>query len=451
MPQPKNRRFVAQRKKEQRQKRIIIIATAAVLVVVLGLVGYGVFELRYLQPKQTVVEVESRTVNVTEFKERVRYQRFQMINQAIQMVQMQQSMGQNPQVAGYFQQQLMQIYQQLNQPNSIGQQVVNSLRDELIILEEAEKRGIELSEEEFEQELQGIFGYYPEGTPTPQPTWTPLATSTLTSQQLTLVPDTPTPTASEEGDDGPTPTPTTAPESSSDPTATPMIQPTEYTFDLYQENYQQWIDNLKSEADISEDTFRRLVRIYLIRDRVRDEVTADVERTQEQVWARHILVEDEETAQEVLSKLDEGQSFADLAAEYSSDSGNKDRGGSLGWFARGSMVPAFEESAFALDVGDISEPVETQFGWHVIQVLGHEERPVSQNAYQQMKEQAFTDWLAEKREEYQVEIAENWQKYVPSSPDLPAQVQQLISQMQQQMQQQQQQIQPGVPSATPSP
>lgn len=448
MPQPQNKKILSQRQKEERQKRIIIIGTIVVLVAVLGLVAYGIFDLKVLQPRKSVIRVEDRTVKVTEYKQRVRYRRFQMINQAVQLVQFSQSMGSNAQAMGYFQQQLVQIAQQLNQPNSIGEQVNQALVDELIILEEAEKMGISLSDEEFEKELQGVFGYYPDGTPTPTATLEILPTSTLSPQQLTLVPDTPTPGGEEGGEEtAVTPTPTTA-DQSGEPTATPMIRPTEYTQEQFETNYQEALTNLKEQADLEEETFRNLVRGFLIRERVQGEVTSDVKRTQEQVWARHILVEDEETAQEVLSKLEEGESFAALAEEYSTDPSNNTRGGDLGWFGRGSMVPAFEEVAFSLEVGETSEAVETQFGWHIIQVLGHEERTIPANTYQQMVQQEFQSWLAEKREEYDTEIADDWQRYVPSEPNLPAQIQQIIS-LSQQQNQQPGQIQPG--AVTPAP
>jgi peptidyl-prolyl cis-trans isomerase C len=84
------------------------------------------------------------------------------------------------------------------------------------------------------------------------------------------------------------------------------------------------------------------------------------------IGARHILVEHEHEAQDVLKKLSEGKSFAELAASFSKCP-SRQRGGDLGEFGRGRMVPAFEEAAFALGVGETSPPVRTRFGYHLIQ------------------------------------------------------------------------------------
>jgi foldase protein PrsA len=89
----------------------------------------------------------------------------------------------------------------------------------------------------------------------------------------------------------------------------------------------------------------------------------------EQVQARHILVKDLATANKVKSELKpDGSNFADLAKEYSTDPGSKDKGGELGLFRRGQMVPSFDAAAFTLPVGTISNPVKSPFGYHIIQV-----------------------------------------------------------------------------------
>lgn len=84
-----------------------------------------------------------------------------------------------------------------------------------------------------------------------------------------------------------------------------------------------------------------------------------------EICASHILVEHEHEAQDVLKKLKEGKSFEELAKQFSKCPSGEE-GGSLGSFGKGQMVKAFETAAFGLKVGEISPPVKTQFGYHII-------------------------------------------------------------------------------------
>ncbi len=86
------------------------------------------------------------------------------------------------------------------------------------------------------------------------------------------------------------------------------------------------------------------------------------------VHCAHILVEKLSLAQELKTRITKGESFTNLAKQYSID-GSKRRGGDLGFFGRGMMVPEFEKTAFALEKGQVSDIVKTQFGYHIIKRL----------------------------------------------------------------------------------
>jgi peptidyl-prolyl cis-trans isomerase C len=106
---------------------------------------------------------------------------------------------------------------------------------------------------------------------------------------------------------------------------------------------------------------------------------------EQEVSARHILVESEDDAKTIAADLKKGGDFAAIAKEKSKDPGSKDTGGDLGFFTKDQMVPEFAEAAFKLDKGQISDPVKSQFGWHVIRV--DDKRAKQPPAFDQVKEQ----------------------------------------------------------------
>lgn len=114
----------------------------------------------------------------------------------------------------------------------------------------------------------------------------------------------------------------------------------------------------------------------------------------EQVKARHILVATESEATDIISQLQKGADFAQLAKDKSTEPGAKDSGGDLGYFAKGQMIPEFEKAAFAQKVGTFSTtPVKTEFGYHVILVEDHKQG--TQADFTKVKDQVSQDALAD--------------------------------------------------------
>ncbi len=291
----------------------------------------------------------------------------------------------------YFSNSLTQIQSQLENTTALGESVLEALVEESVIEQEAVTQGITVDEKDVDAAIQEAFGFYANGTPTPGVTPTTGPTSTLSAAQLAIVTLTPTQTLAPSATEIPTSSP---PAISPTPTVegTPVPTATAYTLDGYQKQYQEYLTGFK-DVNFPEAEFRKAFKVSLLRQKLSDKITADTPTSEEQVWARHILVADEQAAKDVLARLQKGETFDALAKELSTDSSNKDTGGDLGWFGKGKMVAEFSDAAFALKVGEISQPVKSSFGYHIIQVIGHEDRPLSQTAYVEKKSTIFNDWL----------------------------------------------------------
>lgn len=130
----------------------------------------------------------------------------------------------------------------------------------------------------------------------------------------------------------------------------------------------------------------------------------------EEVRASHILVQSEEEAKSIIEKINEGTSFEDAAKEYSSCP-SSNAGGDLGKFTRGKMVPEFEEAAFKMEIGQISEPVKTQFGYHIIKVT--EKTPEGVMSFEEVKPQVESTVLSMKQQDKYIEKAKELKDKYP--------------------------------------
>jgi foldase protein PrsA len=140
---------------------------------------------------------------------------------------------------------------------------------------------------------------------------------------------------------------------------------------------------------------RDSVRSTLITQKMRDIVTANVPTKAEQVHARHILVADEASANDIIAKIKSGTDFAQLAQQYSLDQTTKATGGDLGWFSRGQLLQkSVEDAAFSLAPNQISDPVKSTLGYHVIQVLERvPDRPIDPQTRASLMETTFEAWV----------------------------------------------------------
>ncbi len=413
--QHENRKYVSRKEQERRQRRLVNGVLFGILLLVALLLGYGWLNDTYLKQRKPVAVVNGEKITLGEFQARVRMQRQQEINRYQQYMLYAQVLGIDPQNDPNFAPIIQDLVTRLTtQPLLIGQDVLDEMINEVLIRQAAAEMGITVSPEEVEAAIRETFEFYPDGTPTPSPTPEMPTYPTLSPTQLALV----TPTFTPGPTSTPLPTATPDPEATATPQPVPSPTATPYTLEGFQQEYANTL-KIYEPLGIDEATFRGLFEFTVLRNKVYEVVTADVPAEEEQVWVRHILVADEATAQEVRQRLLDGEDFGALAQELSQDPGSAPLGGDLGWFGRGRMVAPFEEAAFSLEVGEISEPVETQFGWHILQVLGREVRPLTADQYRQAKDRAFSDWVLGLQEQAEIErYPEVWQNNTPTDPAL---------------------------------
>ncbi len=424
------RKQIHMRERERRAQRTIytVLGIVAVLVVVVFTVPY--VYLYWVRPAQmqndTIATVNGDKIIVRDYQARLRYD---VANQLAQLQQYQQVMNQvtnDPtmqQLAQYYQQQ----YQQqetalLSMPNT----TLENMIDDVLVKQEAVKRGITVSQQEIDQEVELQIkqskGYpRPTDTPTPGPsptnTLTPTITPTPTSTMTPTLLPTATPTLSQTA----TATPTEGPTETPGPTQTPL-SPQAYATVL--SDFQTTLTSAKTDMA----TYRSIVEASLYRRKLNDLLDKDVPTTEDAVRASHILIAVKDAqgnidfaasltkANEVETRLKNGEDFAKVAAEVSDDTGSKDQGGDLGWFGKGQMVKEFEDAAWSQQVGVIGPPVKSQFGYHIIKVTAKDpNHPMDEQTRAQKLANAVQDWLDKTKTEMASKITRNFSMdYVPS-------------------------------------
>ncbi len=370
-------------KKVQRQRQMILIAVAAVGLVIVVLLAFGLYQEYMAKPAEPVAVVGDVPIRTDAYQKTVRYYRSNLKNQLALLQEQLARLDPNDEntqfMSQYYQQNIEQLQNQIIDLQTLGQQALDDMIDDESIRQEAARRGIVVTPEDVQLEIETQFGY--ERNP-PTPTPTPITTT------VTI-----------------TPTPTVAP----------------MTLARFQEMYNTTLEALRERAGFSAKDFRRIFEIMLLRQKLEEAMGQDLPTIADQVHARQIQVENEEKAEAIMTLLDETADeasaldalrlllavegevkteeeiraekdpqelltrlresedpFAFLSQNFSLDTSNKDKGGDLGWFSKDQMVPEFEELAFNTPAGEIGGPVETQFGWHVISVHETSEEPEPQ-------------------------------------------------------------------------
>jgi len=421
------------------QKRAIYAALALVVVSALVLAS-GIFTEEVIRPRQAITTVNGVEISTGDFEKRVAFERWQVAQQIRDLYVM---TGGNLSLYGeQFAQQVTNQINSLANPVVFGSPVLDRMEEQVLLEQAAKERGVTVDEAAIaEQVNRYVASYQGLQLPNPDATVTPVPTITLTplvspTPTLTRTPTaTPTLVPTEEGaEPEPSATPGEPPTATVTPTATATL-----TDDEIMATVAVAAKDFYNEASDGADVDREVIRDAFYYDALtaalRADLAAEVEPFEFQANVRHILlafVPDAPTAQAlpteeqkaaalaraeaVMDALQDGESFAALAEAHSDDSTSAASGGSLGWASPDNYVAAFKDAVLTADIGAIVGPVETEYGYHIIQVLGREDRPLSPTELQSRQNQRYETWLTELKANARIQRRDDWIERIPGKP-----------------------------------
>ncbi len=419
-PPKLQREYRSHAEREHEIQRWVIIGTIVAVVVVVLLLGVTIVSDQIITPNQVVATVDGQNITVSQFQRRVRLERYLRNQQLTQIVQTYTQFG-------YTEQQLVQQLQQtepyatwireIQVSDQMGLKIIDTMVEEQLIRIAAKEKGITVSQDEINEQINKYFGYTPP----------PVAGAEATAEATATVTPTPTITPTPFVSPTPSPVPTTTPTPAQTATATstPLatLPPTAtLTNDEQAKNFQNNKDSvfrdIRKQTGMSDADITSYFELQALRLKLQDAVATDITTKGTFVDSRHILVATEEEANDVISALNAGGSFSDLAKAVSTDTGSGANGGELGWSPVTNYVKEFQDAVKTGEIGAILGPIKSQFGYHVIQVRAREERELTQDQIDNAKSSAFTNWLKDYKESKKAVTTTNsiWANYVPTDP-----------------------------------
>lgn len=419
-----NRDQMSRQEKEAEAGRLIFLGIGAAIAVIVVLLVIAFVVDGLVRPNQTVATVNGENITSSAFVQRFRLERavqYNVINNALNdAVQnfgvdvnqaAQTVLGVEP-YATY--------YNEYNNAEIMGLRVLDDMVNQRLIEKYAAENGITVTDEQIDAKINEIIGYDPEAvaligvdpTATVEPTATPTPFVSPTPSPTATATVEPTATPTLEG--GITATPTTTPA----PTAT--AQPTRSADEVrtdFEAQKRDLVSQVASQAGVSEQAVRDYFRYLALQDVIGEAESGDSEETTLYADARHILVETEEAAADIIAALNAGESFSELAKANSTDTGSGANGGELDWAPVSNYVAEFAEAVREAEIGAIVGPVETDFGFHIIQVRAREQRDATDAEINRARQLAFDAWLEELRTTNEANFSTNssWTEALPNT------------------------------------
>ena len=407
----------SRRVQEERQQRVFLLSVGlAGLLVILILAGGLTYEY-FIKPNQVLAEVNGQQIkrrDYWKYQSVVLYQQARLYeNYAAQSTGQQQS-----QFLGFAASLDAQRDKIWGSTDNVSSATIQNMIDNQLYIDGAAKMGIELPESDVE--LTALNAFSPAGapllTPVPTPTMIPAraeaATQTAEAALATPVAGEGTPTAAgNHAAATPAATPVTG---AASPVASPAASPGLNATAIASPGAAPGTPDPKAAADASftnfenqvfdkahmsrADYYRLFAKPQLAREKVDAVVQNAVPQSAQQAHLSHILVATQELAQQLYGQAIGGASFEALARANSTDTLTSPTGGDLGWVTRDEINPASADAAFALKPGQVTEPIQTPYGWEIIRVDDvNPDQPLSDTQFENARKKAVDTWVAQQR------------------------------------------------------
>jgi len=378
-----NRKAISRAEQEARIQRWILLATAGLVALTILILAGGFFYERVIWPDQPVASVDGQPIRTREFQKRFRFVEDSLRRQAAILEQEIAALDPNDPtqstIAALYRQQITQINLQLNDPILLGRAVLQQMIDERLIRAEAERRGIRVSPEAIDREIERRFGFIRE-TPTPAGSPTPT---------ITPGPGTPEPT--------PFPTPT------------PMSEASFRA--LYASQLKHW-----EGLGFTESDYRALVEADLLEQQLREAFAREVPTHEEQVDVRMITAETPDLAGELYRRI-QAEGFEKVFEEVQAGKVISAAALNMGWTPVGGLGSLYgtelEKIVFATPVLSTTSVITSPAGYHIAFVAGREDRELAPYYLQARQQQAFEDWLQKQRNDPNRVRYFDWQNRIP--------------------------------------
>ena len=442
---------LSKKHREQQQQRMVVRAVTTGVVLALIAIISGILYDQFWVPSRAIAQVNEETLTRREYWETYRANLAQQIVQNLQLSVM---FADNQQIGSQFNNRspLLNEQAQVVDEEPVNQEVITNWQDNQLVIQGANQMDIQASEDEIYQRMvQDLgLGFLPSAMQEP-------AASVITSTDtLTQTQDTASMTETIATDEVTESVSIPSPAPSPSPTATPTAsEARQQANDIFTKIYEQYTAELDETAELrqmdidpayTQEDFRqamlRQYRIQVLRQKIQEslvpEESFEHDLTPDQVQARQIFLEvdtpitntqqitttDEATqeaideafaerkpdAEEIVEELREGADFAELAQEESEDIGSRQQGGNMGYFDEEGKTdsgvtypPEVVETSYELEGDEISNPIRSQFGWHIIQVTDRQTTTLEQQLRTERTE-TFDEWIEEQREAATIEL-----------------------------------------------